>query len=279
MTMQTTKPNPKDNGAVIIDIDGVVNKMSNRRFYAQFIINTCIALRHVTPNRKSIIESIKLFKKEGSNGLFCYIRKMSKDDKAYKKICDEITGSLNYKRLPKEEKLGEYLRELAKRKRIIVRTDGLSSVGKKVWEQVVGDSYPQEKVAFFGINETNFALKTSENGWDFAAENGINLSSSYLLDDRAKNRVHAERFGIKTLAVSEEKPLSYFLRGMSEAAKKETNIEYFTDLMTVSEEKDSTKDRIAQIKTHDLFVSSKKKVKKLIRSSNKGLDIQLQRQF
>lgn len=55
-------------GAVIIDVDGVLLSFSNRRFYARMVLEVARSLRHLSPNRKNIMESIRTFKIKRGRG-------------------------------------------------------------------------------------------------------------------------------------------------------------------------------------------------------------------
>ncbi len=185
------------NKVVIIDVDGVLNKYSNRKFYAGFILQVAKSLRHLRPNRYNILKSIVDFKKSGSHGLFQYIRHMSRNEREFNRIINKISDNLKYQSLPQDKQLCETLRQTAKNNKIIIWSDGLSSVARRVWDRVVGDEF-KDNVTFCGIDDIKFRSKCDKKAWEeLCKKYNIDASRAYLIDDCKNNLRIARSQGFK----------------------------------------------------------------------------------
>lgn len=183
---------------VIIDVDGVLNKYSNRKFYAGFILQVAKSLRCLRPNRYNVLKSIVDFKKSGSHGLFQYIRHMSRSEREFDRIVNRISDNLKYQSIPQDKQLCETLRKTAKNHKIIIWSDGLSSVARRVWDRVVGDEF-KDNIVFCGIDSVKFRSKGDKKAWQELCENhNIDASRSYLIDDSKDNLRMAREHGFKT---------------------------------------------------------------------------------
>ncbi len=185
------------NKVVIIDVDGVLNKYSNRKFYAGFILQVAKSLRHLRPNRYNILKSIVDFKKSGSHGLFQYIRHMSRNEREFDRIITRISDNLKYQSIPHDKQLCETLRQTVKNNKIIIWSDGLSSVARRVWSRVVGDEF-KDNVIFCGVDDVKFRTKCDKAAWQELCEKyNIDASRSYLIDDSKANLRMAHKQGFK----------------------------------------------------------------------------------
>lgn len=198
--------------AVIIDVDGVLNSFSNRKFYAQFIMEVGRSLRHLNPNRKNIIESIKAFRKTGANGLFSYLHCMCKNEEQFNKLTDGIINKLDFNNIPRNTRLKQYLESLSKDQAIIIRTDGLKEIAAGVWNSVIGPKFRGGEVIISDIRDNNFQVKTDSESWNrFAQKYNIDLSKSILLDDSKNNIETASGHGVLGCNVTKENPLMKYI--------------------------------------------------------------------
>ncbi len=196
------------NKVVIIDVDGVLNKYSNRKFYAGFILQVAKSLRRLRPNRYNILKSIVDFKKSGSHGLFQYLRHMSRSEKEFNIIINRISNNLKYQAIPQDKQLCEILRKTALNSQVIIWSDGLSSVARKVWSRVVGDEF-KDNVIFCGIDNVKFRTKCDKIAWQELCEKyNIDVSRSYLIDDSKDNLRMARKHGFKIKHVQGKSTLS-----------------------------------------------------------------------
>lgn len=210
-------------GAVVLDVDGVLLSFSNRRFYARMILEVGRSLKHLSPDRKNIIENIRAFKKSGAGGLFAYLRNMCRDEVAFENICSNIAGKLDYSKIKPEPELKKHLELLSRNKNVIIRTDGVAEIAGKVFRQLTGDDYKGRNIIISDIRDNGFKTKTDKESWDrFAGKYGIDLSKSVLIDDSKANIKTAAAAG-KTAGrhVSRKQPLHDILGGMCRAAVKE----------------------------------------------------------
>lgn len=199
-------------GAIIIDVDGVLNSFSNRKFYAQFIMEVGRSLKHLNPNRKNIIESIKKFRKSGANGLFQYLHCMCKNEEQFNKLTGSIINKLNFKTIPRNTLLKQYLESISKDKAIIIRTDGLKEIAFGVWNSVIGPKFRGGEIVISDIRDNDFQVKTDAESWKkFAEKYDIDLGKSILLDDSAHNIETASGHGVFGCNVNKDNPLMKFM--------------------------------------------------------------------
>lgn len=200
------------NSAIIIDVDGVLNSFSNRKFYAQFIMEVERSLRHLNPNRKNIIESIKKFRKSGANGLFYYLHCMCKNEEQFNKLTRGIAEKLDFNNIPRNTRLKQYLESISKDKSIIIHIDGLKEIAAGVWNSVVGPQFRRGEIIISDIRDNNFQVKTDAESWKrFSEKYNIDLSKSILLDDSKNNIETTSRQGVLGCNVTKEDPLMKFM--------------------------------------------------------------------
>ncbi|MGN0904981.1 MAG: HAD family hydrolase [Alphaproteobacteria bacterium] len=199
-------------GAVIIDVDGVLLSFSNRRFYARMVLEVARSLRHLSPNRKNIMESIRTFKKSGAAGLFVYLNNMSRDTGRFEKICRNISGNMNYDNIMPDPQLKKYLESLSHYKNIIIRTDGISDIAGKAFHRLMGGDYHGKDIIISDIRDNGFRTKTDRESWNlFAEKYNVDLSKSILIDDSKSNIATAEEMGKKGYHVCRARPLHSIL--------------------------------------------------------------------
>lgn len=210
-------------GAVILDVDGVLLSFSNRRFYGQLVLETARVLKHLSPNRKNIIENIKAFKKSGAGGLFAYLHNMCRDDATFEKVCSEIAGRMDYSKIKPDPQLKKNLEQLSRTSNVIIRTDGISEIAGNVFQRLTGGDYKGKKIPISDIRDNNFQTKTNQDSWNrFAEKYGIDLSKSELVDDSKANIITAAKVtGNQGHHVSKKQPLHQILSSMTRAAAKE----------------------------------------------------------
>ncbi len=209
-------------GAVIIDVDGVLLSFSNRRFYARMVLEVARSLRHLSPNRRNIMESIRTFKKSGAAGLFTYLHNMSRDDGQFEKICRGISGNMNYDNITPEPQLKKYLESLSQYKNIIIRTDGISDIAGKAFHRLMGGDYRGKNIIISDIRDNGFRTKTDRESWNlFAEKYNVDLSKSILIDDSKSNIAAAEEMGKKGYHVCRDRPLHKILGNLLCSAVRE----------------------------------------------------------
>lgn len=201
--------------AIILDVDGVLNSFKNRKFYAKFILEVGRSLKHLNPNRKNIISSIRDFKKNkpNPNGLFRYLRGLCRDDESFNKLANGISKNLNFKHIPKDDNITKSLEEIAKSGgRLVIRTDGLKEVAEGVLKSLTGGKFNADNVTISDIRDNNFMDKTMEESWPaFFKKHDINPEGSVLLDDSKQNIDVAAAFGIEGNRVCSKDPLQKFM--------------------------------------------------------------------
>lgn len=209
-------------GAVIIDVDGVLLSFSNRRFYARMVLEVARSLRHLSPNRKNIMESIRSFKKSGAAGLFAYLHNMSRDDGRFEKICRGISGNMNYANITPDPQLKKYLESLSHYKNIIIRTDGIADIAGKAFQRLMGGDYRGKEIIISDIRDNGFRTKTDKESWNiFAKKYNVDLSKSVLIDDSKSNIATAEEMGKKGYHVCRNRPLHKILGNLLCSAVRE----------------------------------------------------------
>lgn len=217
------KSSPRS-GAVVLDVDGVLlNFVSNRRFYAGLVMGTARTLKHLSPNRKNIIENIKAFKKSKAGGLFAYLHNMSRNDETFEKICGKIAGGLNYDKIQPDPHLKKHLEQLSRNRQVIIRTDGISEIAEKAFQRLMGNDYKGRPIIISDIRDNNFQTKTNLESWNgFAEKYNIDLSKSVLIDDSKANIETAEQaMGNKGFHVTRKQPLHRILTDINSADDKE----------------------------------------------------------
>lgn len=215
--------NPK--GAVIIDVDGVINNFSNKRFYYFFAYHALHELAKIKGRKKLLMNLPKLKKLGGPNALFRFIRFYCGDDYTFNKYCHRIAMKLNYNLIKNNPSMKEFMTRLNSFSDIIVRSDGLSEIACAVWLRVV-ENYPSakikedmlihkanfcerinlsdKKIKFSGIVENNFKIKSDGlDGWvDFFIKNNIKPEKSVLIDDSRSNCRIAQSLGMQSIHIS-----------------------------------------------------------------------------
>lgn len=228
--------------AVILDIDGVVNNFSNKRFYALFAYHALHELAKVHGRRSLLHDLPKLKKLGGPNALFRFIHLHCGNDKTFEQYCHKLSLKLNYDLIPHDPSMGEFLKRLNKYGKICVRSDGLSEIAGAVWARVVenrpsseikvqmmhdwaegkksisGPQLDDRPISISGIVENDMKIKSSENsGWlKFAERYGIDLQRSVLIDDSGSNRKVARKLGMTVVPISKIDSLlqGTFLQGL-----------------------------------------------------------------
>lgn len=213
------------NGAVIIDVDGVINDFSNKRFYYFFAYHALHELAKIK-SRKQLLLSLPMLKKEGGPyALFRFIRKFCGDEATFNKYCHNIAMKLNYNLIKYNPPMKELMNRLSSFSDIIVRSDGLSEIACAVWLRVI-ENYPSakikedmikykkdfikrygfsdKKIIFSGIIENDFKIKSDGiDGWiDFFDKYNICAEKSVLIDDNRDNCHIARKLGMQPIHIS-----------------------------------------------------------------------------
>lgn len=220
-------------GMVIMDIDGVINSFSNRRFYLSFVYKSIKNLSKIHGRRHLLKKLPELRNAGGPNGLFRFIRDYCGDQKTFEQYNRKLVNDLNFDLIAPDPSLRAFMKRLNKYGDIMVRSDGLSAVAGAVWMRVMenkpsadikksllsGEKLPSyteaffegKKIAFSGIDDNNMRLKTDMESWkDFAKRYDFDIQKSVLIDDSRSNVRIGKALGMTTVHVSK---LDSFLQG------------------------------------------------------------------
>ena len=215
----------KKKGIVVIDIDGVINSYSNRRFYLSFIYKSIKCLAKVHGRKKLLKELPKIKKAGGPNGLFKFAREYCGDDKKFDEYCKNLVKSLDFNLIAPDPSLKEFMNRLGKHGDIVIRSDGLSSIAGAAWQRVInnvpsdkikenllqGEKLPSKMTVFLGskkipvsgIEDNNMQLKTDIKSWQpFFDKHKACVEESVLLDDSKNNIKVAQQLGMTAVHIS-----------------------------------------------------------------------------
>lgn len=221
--METNKSEKR--GVVILDIDGVINSFSNRRFYLKFIYSTMKNLAKVHGRRKLVTSWPELRKAGGPNSLFKFARDYCGDDAKFDEFCKSIVKDLNFKDVAYDPSVRAMLKRLNRYGDIMIRSDGLTGIASAIWQRVLEnrspeeikaellstDTLPKQKVLKFekhsivvsGIEDNDMQTKTDIESWkNFAERYNIDIAKSVLIDDSSANNKTATMLGMKTIQIS-----------------------------------------------------------------------------
>ncbi|MBQ8785483.1 MAG: hypothetical protein IJZ59_05520 [Alphaproteobacteria bacterium] len=217
--------NDNKKGIVVIDIDGVINSYSNRRFYLSFVYKSIKNLAKVHGRKKLLKELPKIKKSGGPNGLFKFAREYCGDDKKFDEYCKNLVKSLNFNLIAPDPSLKEFMRRLGKHGDIVIRSDGLSAIAGAAWQRVIhdipsdkikenllyGEKLPSQMTVFLGnkkipvsgIEDNNMQLKTDIKSWHpFFDKHNACIEESVLLDDSKNNIKVAQQLGMTAVHIS-----------------------------------------------------------------------------
>ena len=227
------KDDENKRGMVIMDIDGVINSFSNRRFYLSFVYKSIKNLAKIRGRRALMQQLPKLRKSGGPNALFCFIRNYCGDEKTFNQYNKKLVNDLNFDLISPDPSLRSFMKRLNKYGDIIVRSDGLSSIAGAVWHRVIENrpsseikkdilkpetlpsytetSFEGKKISFSGIEDNNLKLKTDIESWKtFAQKYDFDIKKSVLIDDSRSNVRIGKALGMTTVRISK---LDSFLQG------------------------------------------------------------------
>ena len=211
-------------GVVILDIDGVVNSFSNRRFYLKFIKSVMKNLAQIHGRRKLVMAWPKLRKAGGPNSLFKFAKEYCGDETKFNEFCGNIIKDLDFKDVAYDPSVRAMLKRLNRYGDIMVRSDGLTSIASAIWQRVLEnrpseaikaellatDTLPRQKLLKFeardiivsGIEDNDMKTKTDLDSWQrFADRYNVDIAKSVLIDDSSDNNKTANMLGMKTIQI------------------------------------------------------------------------------
>ena len=212
-------------GAVILDIDGVINSFSNKQFYLSFAYHSFHELAKLKGRKKILYNLPKLKDMGGPNALFKFVRHICGDDKTFNRYCHNLAMKLDYNLIKNDPSMKSFIRRLSSFSDIIVRSDGLCEIASAAWLRVI-ENYSSakikeeliknklsaggkivlrgKKITISGIKENNFQIKAEgvDNWLNFAKDNNIDLSKSVLIDDSHDDCNMAKKLGMATVHIS-----------------------------------------------------------------------------
>lgn len=217
--------NTKKKGMVILDVDGVLNSFSNRRFYMQFI---CKSLRYLSKihGRRKLVKAFQNLKKMGGpNSLFAFAKDFCGSDENFNKFKSNLINSLNYDLVSHDPSMREMIKRLGQYSDICIRSDGLEEIGVAIWKRVIENvpsakikldnlndkstetykklQFDNKTVTISGIIDNNFRLKRDSESWKIFSDNhNVSISKSVLLDDSRNNTNVAKNLGMTTVHIS-----------------------------------------------------------------------------
>ncbi len=216
--------NKEKRGVVILDIDGVVNSFSNRRFYLKFVHSTMKNLAKVHGRRKLVFSWPELRKAGGPNSLFKFAKDYCGDDAKFNEFCKNIIKDLDFKDVAYDGSVRAMLKRLNRYGDIMIRSDGLTGIASAIWQRVLenrppeelkaellsADTLPKQKKLKFenneiivsGIEDNEMRTKTNLYSWKkFAERYNIDITKSVLIDDSSANNKTASMLGMKTIQI------------------------------------------------------------------------------
>lgn len=216
-------PNYKK-GVVILDIDGVLNSFSNRRFYLSFVYKSVKCLAKVR-GRKELIKNLPKLRHCGINGLFRFAREYCGDAENFDRFGRQLIASLNFDLIKNDFALVGFIKRLCRQGKVIIRSDGMRNMAYAVWERVIrgrssakikqdilgaGHLPPKtsvyiksREIVISGIEDNFFHPKSEVKGWErFAEIYNVDLTRSVLIDDSRRNTELAKKLGMTTVRIS-----------------------------------------------------------------------------
>ena len=220
--METNKQEKR--GVVILDIDGVVNSFSNRRFYLKFVKSVMKNLAKVHGRRKLVFSWPELRKAGGPNSLFKFARGYCGDDDKFNEFCKNVVKELDFKDVAYDRSVRAMLKRLNRYGDIMIRSDGLTGIASAVWQRVLENRPPEElkaeilasdkmpkqqklkfekhEIIVSGIEDNDMQTKTDVESWKkFADRYNIDIAKSVLIDDSSANNKTASMLGMKTIQI------------------------------------------------------------------------------
>ncbi|MBO6290531.1 MAG: hypothetical protein J6N45_09480 [Alphaproteobacteria bacterium] len=220
--METNKTEKR--GVVILDIDGVVNSFSNRRFYLKFVKSVMQNLAKVHGRHKLVFAWPQLRKAGGPNSLFKFAKEYCGDDAKFNEFCKSVIKDLDFKDVAYDKSIRAMMKRLNRYGDIMIRSDGLTGIAAAVWQRVLENRPPEEikeellsadtlpkqvnlkfenhNIIVSGIEDNNMCTKTNIESWHtFAERYNIDISKSVLIDDSSANNKTAAKLGMKTIQI------------------------------------------------------------------------------
>ena len=215
----------KKREVVILDVDGVLNSYSNRRFYMKFIVRSLRELSKVHGRKKLFKELVGIKKYGGAKGFFVFAKKYCGNDEKYRVFCFNLVNGLDYDCISYDPVMKKMMHCLSSIGNICIRSDGLGDIAKAAWMRVVENKSSREikqelnrmrigqsgkkvklcgkKVWFSGIEDNEFRLKKDKNSWKLFSEKYlVDVEKSVLLDDSRTNLDVAKSLGMTTVHIS-----------------------------------------------------------------------------
>ena len=210
-------------GLVILDVDGVLNPYSNRRFYFQFMRKSLTTLARLNGIKRPL-QTLKEFKKTGINGLFVFAKKYCGSDEKFEKYKKELIKELNFDLIPNDPAMKKMLENLGKHCDICIRSDGLDDIASAIWKRIINnqssanikieamrDKDKKPKTVYLhktpiiisGIEDNDFNLKKDIKSWEaFSDKYDVDITKSILIDDSRNNTNTASLLGMKSIHIS-----------------------------------------------------------------------------
>lgn len=219
------KEEQQTKGAVILDIDGVVNSFSNKRFYIFLAYHSLHELAKVKSKKQLLCDLPKIKKMGGPNALFKFAREFCGNDETFNRYCHNLSLKLDYNLIKHDPLMKEFAGRLNSMADIVIRTDGLRDIATATWLRVIENRSSaeikknlikdrvskREEISLNGqtirisdIVDNNFTTKAEggESWQKFAENHRIDLSKSVLIDDSHNNCNVAEKIGMTTVHIS-----------------------------------------------------------------------------
>lgn len=208
-----------------MDIDGVINSFSNRRFYLSFMYKAIKNLAKIKGRKALLKELPKVHKVKNPNALFCFIKDFCGDEKTFETYKKRFVNDLNYDLISPDPSMKSFMKRLNSYGDIMIRSDGLSAIAGAVWQRVIENrssadikkdfaeqenipskmkrSFSSKKIAFSGIDDNDMRLKTDIKSWEpFAERYNFDLKKSVLIDDSRSNVKIGQQLGMTTVRIS-----------------------------------------------------------------------------
>ena len=217
--------NEAKKGMVILDVDGVLNSYSNRKFYAQFIYKSLRELSKVHGKRALLKNFPKLKRLGGANALFVFAKEFCGDEKKFETYKKNLITKLNFDTIEHDPSMKKFIERLGNYGDVCIRSDGLGDVSAAVWDRIVNNKssaqikleimknnnantfktvdFNGKNVLVSGIEDNDFTPKTNADSWKkFSDKYNVDISKSVLLDDSKKNTQTAKLLGMTTVHIS-----------------------------------------------------------------------------
>ena len=204
---------------LIIDVDGVLFPETQLSIQA-IIAGIKDSINKISVTKKEYDLIRKQVKRNKQKGLYNLALKLCKNDKnKYQKFCDNVVDAIDYSTIKPNPELYQLLERAGRNHDIFIFTNNtinhVDKVYYQLWGKTSNDVFFKTCPVEFTEKNGYFHPKQSNDGFPIFLEK-INKKPSecILLDDTEVNINMALSHGLNAKLISEDYPLSTFLKGI-----------------------------------------------------------------